>query len=179
MMSAGVVEVWCRVVAAIIAVTLSGCAPGRTATAPPSAPTGSKASQQPSVQPTRLPSATAARCTVTTGPLPVWARAGFSPPTAPWPHVLGTNDTVVGVLFGYPLRSPARPDRNNKILWVSRVGGQGPLMIEARLSGSTRVASRRVDVGPSIIDMPAPGCWIFTLSWSGHEDQVAVPYRAS
>jgi hypothetical protein len=115
---------------------------------------------------------------VTTGPLPVWARAGFSPPEAPWPHVLGVNDTIVGILFGYPLRSPARPDRNNKILWVSHVGGQGPLMIEARLSGSTRVASRRVDVGPSIIDMPAAGCWIFTLSWSGHTDQVAVPYRA-
>jgi hypothetical protein len=93
---------------------------------------------------------------------------------------MGVNDTIVGVLFGYPLRSPARPDRNNKILWVSRLGGQGPLTIEARLSGSTRVASRRVeDVGPSIIDMPTAGCWIFTLSWSGHTDQVAVPYSAS
>jgi hypothetical protein len=175
MTSAGVVDVWCRVAAAIVAGALSGCTTSQ-ATAPTSTPAGSTLSQQPSGQPARLPSD--ATCTVTTGPLPDWARAGFSPPKAPWPYVLGANDTIVGILFSHPLRSSARPDRANKILWVSHIGGQGPLMIKARLSGSTRVASRRVDVGPSIIDMPAAGCWIFTLSWSGHEDQVAVPYRA-
>jgi hypothetical protein len=167
--------------AAIIAATLSGCTPSGSTAEPTSTVTGSKLSQQPSGQPTRPPSNAAARCTVVTGALPVWARAGFTPPTAPQPHVVGVNGTIVGVLFGYPLRSPARPDRSNKILWVSRVAAQGPLTIEARLSGSTRVESRTVEngPGPSIIDMPAAGCWIFTLSWSGQEDQVAVPYRGS
>jgi hypothetical protein len=169
------------VAAAIMAATLSGCTPSATTTLPTSVPMGSKLAQQPSGQPTPLPSNAAARCTVRTGALPVWARAGFTPPTAPQPHVVGVNGSIVGVLFGYPLRSPARPDRNNKILWVSRVAAHGPLTIEARLSGSTRVESRRVEdgPGPSIIDMPAAGCWIFTLSWSGHHDQVAVRYSAS
>jgi hypothetical protein len=98
------------------------------------------------------------------------------------PYVLGTKKQVVGVVFGYPLRSPARPDRANKILWVSRTTTQGdPLKIRARLTGSTRVASRQVDggPGPSIIDMPAAGCWVFTLSWSGRTDTVAVPYNST
>jgi hypothetical protein len=117
---------------------------------------------------------------VANGKLPAWARSGFNPPDMSIPYVLGAQGHIVGVLFGYPLRSPARPDRANKILWVSQPTAQGdPLKIRARLSGSTRVASRHVNggPGPSIIDMPAAGCWIFTLSWSGHTDEVAVPYR--
>jgi hypothetical protein len=116
---------------------------------------------------------------VTTGALPGWARSGFTPPDQSEPYVLGEHGKIVGVVFGYPLRSPARPDRANKILWVPRTAGQhDPLKIEARLTGSSRHAFRQVDggPGPSIIDMPAAGCWLFTLSWSGRTDTVAVPY---
>lgn len=127
-------------------------------------------------------SAVPAACVVTMGELPSWAQAGFSPPTQSMPFVLGANGNIVAILFGNPLRSPPPPDHNNKILWVSRVARQGDaLKIQAKLSGSERVVSKKVDggPGPSIIDMPAPGCWIFTLSWSGHTDRLAIRYNAS
>lgn len=95
------------------------------------------------------------------------------------PYVLGANGDIVAILFGQPLRSPPQPDRNNKILWVSRVERSGdPLKIDAKLAGTDTVASREVPdgPGPSIIDLPRPGCWSFTLSWSGHVDHMAIPY---
>src|SRR5881394_657940 len=74
---------------------------------------------------------------VTTGALPAWARSGFTPPDQPMPYVLGAGGDIVGVLFGQPLTAPPRPDRDNKILWVSRPDSRGgSLRIEARLGGS-------------------------------------------
>lgn len=159
---------------------LGGCTANGTTT-PTSTAAQSTLSNQPSPRPTGLPTDAAVACGVASAELPIWAQAGFSPPTAPQRYVLGVNHNIVGVLFGYPLRSPAESDRMNKILWVSRLAAEGPLEIQATLAGSGRVASRQVadGPGPSIIDMPTPGCWIFDLSWSGHTDQVAVPYNAS
>jgi hypothetical protein len=31
---------------------------------------------------------------------------------------------------------------------------------------------------PSIIDLPAPGCWTLHLSWSGHTDEIQLRYVA-
>jgi hypothetical protein len=31
---------------------------------------------------------------------------------------------------------------------------------------------------PSIINLPAPGCWTLHLSWSGHTDQLKLRYVA-
>jgi hypothetical protein len=49
--------------------------------------------------------------------------------------------------------------------------------IAARLVGSEVAVEREVEggPGPSIIDVPAAGCWRFELSWPGHADQVYVP----
>ncbi len=33
--------------------------------------------------------------------------------------------------------------------------------------------------GPSIINLPAPGCWQLDLRWSGHSDTMAVVYVAN
>jgi hypothetical protein len=30
--------------------------------------------------------------------------------------------------------------------------------------------------GPSIVDLPAPGCWRLTLRWAGRADQVDLAY---
>jgi len=30
--------------------------------------------------------------------------------------------------------------------------------------------------GPSIIDLPAAGCWSVNLSWSGHHDHLTLRY---
>lgn len=156
------------VVAAVMTVTVTAC-------------TATRHHAQPTSSPDVATSPATVNCVVTTGELPTWARAGFSPPTVSMPYVLGANRSIVAILFGNPLRSPPAKDHNNKILWVSPVSEAGsPLKIQARLSGSNRVVTREVEggPGPSIIDMPAPGCWIFTLTWSGHTDKLAVRYSA-
>ena len=117
-------------------------------------------------------------------PLPVWARSGFSPADQAMPHVLGKAGDIVAILWAPrdALHSPPLQDRNNKILWVSRVPvvAADPLVIRAALAGSTRTVTVSVPggPGPSIIDLPAPGCWTLHLSWSGHTDELQLRYVA-
>jgi hypothetical protein len=110
--------------------------------------------------------------------LPVWARTGFSPPTQRVPYVLGDGGDIVAILWADhdPLSAPPRADRNNKILWASPY--PGTLRIEAVRSGSAQRVVRTVQggPGPSIIDLPAPGCWSFDLSWGGHHDHLQLGY---
>ena len=116
------------------------------------------------------------------GPLPEWARTGFTPPDQDVRYVIGEESRIVGVVFGYPLQAPTQDDgRNNKILWVSNTARQGArpdLVIVGHLGGTSVTARRTVTggPGPSIIDMPRPGCWTFDLTWSGVHDRLAVPY---
>lgn len=121
------------------------------------------------------------------GPLPAWARSGFSPPTVAMPYVLGAQGDIVAVLWARhdPLVTPTPPGRANKILWVSKLLQSGSsLQITAqRLAGGTTVGpiERRTVAGgpgPSTIDMPTAGCWQFTLRWGGHTDTVTLPYAA-
>ena len=117
------------------------------------------------------------------GPLPVWARSGFQPPDLPIGHVIGLRGDIVAILWGGPessLYAPL-PTQRNKILWVPlRADEAGaPLTIRATLDGTHRAVTRQVpDVGPSYVDLPAPGCWTLDLSWSGHRDQVELWYTA-
>jgi hypothetical protein len=135
---------------------------------------------QPSARTAGVP-ATGCDDAVKRAPLPTWARAGFTPPDQTTTYVQGAGGDIVGVLFGWPLTAPPSHERQNKILWVARVSeGGDPLRITARLASSDVVARRQVQggSGPSIIDLPAAGCWHFELTWSGHDDQVWIPYRA-
>ena len=117
-------------------------------------------------------------------PLPVWARAGFSPADQAMPHVLGEAGNIVAILWAKrdALHSPPLQDRTNKILWVSRLPltGPGPLVIKATLAGSARTAAVSVPggPGPSIIDLPMSGCWTFHLRWPGHTDELKLRYVA-
>jgi hypothetical protein len=123
---------------------------------------------------------------VTTGPLPTWARDGFTPPDQAVPHVLGDKGEIVGVVLGQPLHAPPQPGRSNKVLWVARPGPTAKagdslgteLMLTARLNGVGTVATTSLagGPGPSVVDLPAPGCWTVTLTWSGRTDTVALPY---
>jgi hypothetical protein len=134
--------------------------------------------------------ATADACAsaVVYGSLPTWARSGFHPPTMAMPYVLGARGAIAAVLWARhdPLVTPAPANRNNKILWVSKlpVPVGSTLQITARqLIGGTAVGpvQRRTVAGgpgPSIIDMPTAGCWQFTLRWSGQADTVDLPYAA-
>jgi hypothetical protein len=112
-------------------------------------------------------------------PLPVWARAGFTPPDAAMPHVMGAAGNIVAILWAKrnALHVPALQDRANKILWVARVSS-GPMTIRATLAGSTRTATVHLPdgPGPSYVDMPAPGCWTLHLSWGGRTDDLNLRY---
>ena len=121
--------------------------------------------------------------------LPGWATTGFGRPEAPVATVLGARGDILGVLFGHPLHAPEPAEgRANKILWVANpdavadpdaAAGKlpGSLLIEAALQGSEFRVVREVPLGPSYVDLPRAGCWIFTLSWGGHRDRLAIPYE--
>jgi hypothetical protein len=116
---------------------------------------------------------------VARAPLPEWARSGFSPPDQAVPFVVGERGTILGVLFGQPFSAPPAPDRGNKILWVTRdPHPAGPLTITATLGDTTTAVTREIPdgPGPSLVDLPAPGCWHLTLAWTGHIDRVTVAY---
>jgi hypothetical protein len=102
------------------------------------------------------------------------------------PYLLGRSGRIAAILWADPLRWPAPKDHNNKILWVSHapeIPGSD-LRISAQLmSGSTAIGApvvRRVmgGPGPSIINLPAAGCWRLTLRWSRLTDAMDVRYVA-
>jgi hypothetical protein len=128
------------------------------------------------------PRTTAPDCgsAVLTDALPTWARAGFSTDGSGVPHVLGRGGGIVAVLFGGTLSAPPAPERSDKILWVARSAAAGdPLRISARLAGTTETVSREVagGPGPSIIDLPRPGCWHLGLAWSGNSEALDLTYQ--
>ena len=101
------------------------------------------------------------------------------------PYVVGDRGDIVAILWAdhEPLHVPPLAHVSNKILWVSRVnqGAFTPLRIQATLDGANQTVTRQVPggPGPSIIDLPAAGCWSFSLSWSGHHDHLSLRYSAS
>jgi hypothetical protein len=112
--------------------------------------------------------------------LPGWARTGFSDPRPRVPFVMGDSGAIAAILFAQPLTSPPSPDHNNKILWVSRVDDGSSLRITATLLDGSATATRVVDggPGPSIIDLPKPGCWHLTLQWGDNSDTLNLAYAA-
>jgi hypothetical protein len=155
-----------------LAVGLSGCsAPLDTPTQLPSASASGPASA--------LLPAPDCVSSVESGPLPPWARDGFRGDGSSFRHAEGLRGEVVGVLFGYPLTSPPRRSRQNKILWVARSRTAGRLHIDAQLEGSGPVVQRDVGFGggQSIIDLPSAGCWRLMLHWGDDlTDVVDLPY---
>jgi len=129
-------------------------------------------------------SASACRARAPVAVLPAWARAGFSDPRPRVAHVLGRSGAIAAILFGRPLRSPPARDHSNKILWVSRdapVPGSDLRISAQRMDWARPVGppvARRVagSPGPSIIDLPAAGCWRLTLHWSGRSDSLDLRY---
>jgi hypothetical protein len=102
--------------------------------------------------------------------------------------VTGVSGNIIGVVFGDPLVAPPSEAHGNKILWVPRVplqvhtaAADNDLHIHATLNGTSTTADRTVagGPGPSLVDLPAAGCWTMNLTWSGRTDAVAVPYHAS
>lgn len=129
-------------------------------------------------------SASACDPQVDRGVLPVWARSGFTDPEPIMPHEIGRSGEIAAILFGDPLSSPPSTEHTNKILWVARDGyASAPrLMISAqRMNGPASVGApveRQVDggPGPSIVDLPDPGCWRLTLTWADQTDTLDLEY---
>ncbi|MFF5231648.1 hypothetical protein [Dactylosporangium sp. NPDC000521] len=166
----------------LVVVVSGGCTAGRrpqpapTQTAPAlSAPTWSASAQAAPTAAAR----TGCGSPVDTGPLPEWARAGFTGDSS-MPHVLGDHGTIVAAMFGHPL-AVTRPDgSSNKILWIAKdPAPPGDLQIDATRDGTHTPVRRTVPSGPgpSIIDLPQPGCWRLTLTWPGHSDTLDLTYQ--
>ena len=119
--------------------------------------------------------------------IPPWARTGFSDPKPKMPYELGNAGNIAAIVWGFPLLSPPPRSHNNKILWVSRITTQpgSDLRIAAqRMQGTHPLGvpvSRTVmgGPGPSIINLPASGCWRLTLRWSGRVDSLDLDYAAN
>jgi hypothetical protein len=93
--------------------------------------------------------------------------------------VYSDRGLMLAILFGAPLTAPPAADRNNKILWVAKVGGEGGgFSIDGRLEGSDLRVRREVAPapGPSIVDLPAAGCWHIDLRWGGYTDTISLRY---
>ncbi|MFI7211284.1 hypothetical protein [Micromonospora maritima] len=157
-------------------VALAGC----TGAGPPDPPRSDGAT------PAASSASADCRSRVATGPLPEWADAGFHGDTRV-PHVLGARGDIVAILFGHPLTHGRREGPANKVLWVARPapGATDPaasadLMITATRDGTDTPVTREVagGPGPSIVDLPAPGCWHLRLAWSGRVDTMDLTYRS-
>jgi hypothetical protein len=100
------------------------------------------------------------------------------------PYELGRGGDIAALVWGFPLLSPPPRTHNNKILWVSRVAthpGSNLRIAAQRMQGTQPVGkpvSRTVlgGPGPSIINLPASGCWRLTLRWSGRVDSLDLDY---
>lgn len=116
---------------------------------------------------------------VVDGPLPEWARTGFSPPNQDVTYVEGERGDIVAVLFGYPLEVAATgAGSGEKILWVGRVLDDAPadLVVRGRSGQATMNTVIRGGPGPSSIDVPVAGCWTMNLTWGSHRDVVRLAF---
>ncbi|HEY7815236.1 MAG TPA: hypothetical protein VIC62_18455, partial [Nakamurella sp.] len=124
-----------------------------------------------------------------TGPLPTWARDGFSGDGSGTPYALSSSGAVAAIVFGNPLTAPPAADHNNKILWVINGGVPVPpdppgesvsqnLVITAHLEHTdvTTTVDTGAAPGPSIVDLPQPGCWHLDLAWGGRSDTIDLEW---
>jgi hypothetical protein len=117
--------------------------------------------------------------------VPSWAKSA-NPPSGV-PHALTADGNVLYFVFSDPMIAGHPTDRQNKILWIVRQPRDGqPLKITGTLPG-TNVApvhysfpadSAPGEIYPSVVDVPAPGCWHFDLAWNGHRSSVDLGYGA-
>ena len=167
-------------IAAVLAVT---AVVGAVWLGRPAAPVDTPAAPAPTTAATATtPGAPSACRPLNTGPLPVWARAGFTDPAGN-PFTLGAKGDIAAVVFEPPLRAPAAPGTSNKILWVAREipAPDDHLVITATLEGSTLRHTVELDTapGPSGVDMPQPGCWHLELRWGANTDSVDLRWEGT
>jgi hypothetical protein len=117
------------------------------------------------------------------GARPAWTVASGGP--ADLIQARGHDGQVAAFIFAYPLRAGHPENPASKILWVVRQPRDGSdLLLSGHLlsRATPTVELRRTadsgpgEIYPSIVDVPASGCWTFTLKWHGHSDTIELPY---
>jgi hypothetical protein len=105
---------------------------------------------------------------------PVWAQGGWSVAKGTrWPvrWTLGTQGDTVAYLFATQLvagGSPRADGSQNKVLWEAKASPSGAnVLVEGHPLGSSQPVVT-IAGGPSITDVPTPGCWTFRLSWASN-----------
>lgn len=141
--------------------------------------TGGATSPHSSSGPSNRPVAVSWGCmgtsVVKAAPPPAWAQGGFTMQRGqPWPvpWALGDPAQALAYVWGGQLVAKGhRPDGSaDKVLWATK---QVPadLHIEGRPYGRSEpvvTVEGQVTNGnqmPSLVNVPTPGCWSFTVSW--------------
>ncbi len=150
---------------------LAGCASGTMA---------GQTSPIASLPPLEVPGGCAGTQVITRAAPPDWARSGFTakpgrPRKVPW--ALGKPGDALAYLWARQLVAVPRTDgASNKILWVAATSP--PDMIEGRPLGRSgpvlKVEGSPTNGNqvPTTVDVPTPGCWSFTVSWSGGRNSI-------
>ena len=173
--------------AVLITACTAGHAPLAAGTGAPAQRTAGTAQPGRPASPPPVPSAAyvSGGCGATpllVGPAPRWASSANPPPIR---YALAGRGQAAGFLFGYPLMAGNPRPYSDKTLWVvaSPRGGMPleltghPLHAAGPVVSSTWPAdSSPGEIYPSDIEVPAPGCWQFTLSWNGHTDTIDLWY---
>lgn len=186
---AQVVRVFAAALAALVAAALAaGCSRPGAGSPRPSVAAGAARTTHGQQSQTALAAHSCGSTQLFKGPTPAWiGRATAANTPASLPFAVSDQGNAAGFLFGYPLTAPSRPNMNNKILWVVRTPRDGqPLVITARQASASGPVVRvqlPADSGPgeiypSIIDVPTPGCWHFTLQWPHARATVDLLYTA-
>jgi hypothetical protein len=99
---------------------------------------------------------------------PVWSQEGWSHAKGtPWPvpWAMGTGGDAVAFLFTTQLvagPSPRSDGSSNKVGWVAKDAFN--FIVQRWQPGQSQPVVA-VPGGPSIVDVPTPGCWTFRLVW--------------
>ena len=99
------------------------------------------------------------------------AEGGWTHIVGPWPvaWAMGTGGGAIAFVFAGRLvagQSPRVDGSNNKVLWVIRDHAPSFTVEGVPLGQHYPVLS--VEAGPSIVDVPSPGCWSFAVSWTAN-----------
>jgi len=117
------------------------------------------------------------------GGQPDWTASAGAPAG---PYVLSHEGNLVGVLFGYPLRAGEPTNPANKILWIAREprGGHDLQLTLRPLAGTAEPVTQSEpansgpgEIYPSIVNVPAAGCYTVQAAWSGNVATLELPYQ--
>lgn len=105
---------------------------------------------------------------------PQWAQGGWGHVKGtPWPvrWAIGTPNDAVAYVFGTQLvaGTSLRVDGSqNKVLWVAKDSPSGSaVLVDGHPFGESEPVVS-ISGGPSITDVPTPGCWTFELLWTSN-----------